>query len=112
MVSPSLPLHNRHGLSFRKDSAPQELAELDGRCFDDPWRAGEYSSLMENGRVHGWALIHEESGPVGMLCFQDPGQEVEIYKIGIAPEARGRSWGRRLLETLMAEGPDQGWRGI
>lgn len=62
--------------------------------------------------MHGWALIHEESGPARMLCFQDPGQEVEIYKIGIVPEARGRSWGRWLLKALMAEGPGQGWRTI
>lgn len=112
MVSSSQPVHSRPGLSIVKDSAPAELAELDRRCFDDPWRAQEYASLMENERVHGWALIHEESGPVGMLCFQDVGGEVEIYKIGIAPEARGRGWGRWLLESLLADGPGRGWRAI
>ena len=112
LVSPSLPLHSQHGLSFRKDSDPRDLAALDACCFDDPWRAGEYASLMENERVHGWVLIHEERGPVGMLCFQHAEAEVEIYKIGIVPEARGRGWGRWLLESLMAEGRSQGWHAI
>lgn len=114
LMMPSSMIHsiNAHGLSLREDSDPRELAELDARCFDDPWRAGEYARLMESERVHGWVLIHGEFGPVGLLCFQDAGGEVEIYKIGVAPEVRSRGWGRWLLESLMAEGPGRGWRAI
>ena len=110
--TPAMPSHGPLGLSIRQDAPPRHLAELDARCFGESWRAGEYASLLENERVHGWVLIHEASGAVGLLCFQDAGGEVEIYKIGIVPEARGRGWGRWLLEALMAGGPVQGWKAI
>lgn len=110
--SPSAFPNGGHGLSLRKDSSPGALAKLDALCFEDPWPLWEHASLLKNEFVQGWMLMHEESGPVGMLCFQLVEGQAEIYKIGVVPEVRGRGWGRWLLEALIAEGLGRAWNAI
>lgn len=106
------PATTPRGLRLERKPSADALAEMDARCFEDHWHSAEYESFLNNAWVEGWLLIHEETGPMGLLSFQHAAGEGEIYRIGIVAEARNRGWGRWLLEALLAEGRERGWTKI
>lgn len=78
---------------------PAALARLHGLCFTTPrpWSAGEFSALLAQPDV---MLV---SGPSGFALGRLAADEAEVLTIAVAPGARRRGLGRRLLAGLVAE---------
>lgn len=94
----------------------QTLAGVDAACFVPRWRTRDYRRLLLNPGAWAWLLLDVTDPaapmPFGMAFAVVVGAEAELYRIGIAPERRGRGWGRRLLEGMLAEGRRSGWRRL
>jgi ribosomal-protein-alanine N-acetyltransferase len=84
--------------------SPEALAALHARCFTSPrpWSADEFAALLREpavfllGGAHGFAL--------GRVLAD----EAELLTIAVAPEARGRGLGHRLMEAFEAEAARRG----
>ena len=78
---------------------PQALADLHARCFERPapWTAAAFASLLE-GR--GAFLLTE---PQGFLLGRALAGEAELLTLAVAPEARRRGLGRRLVAGFRDE---------
>ena len=95
-------------LKLCQNPATEELSALDRRCFLPPWEADSYGSLLSQPAVGAWSLRTPE-GPVGFLCWQQVGDEAELYRIGIVPERRGEGLGLWLMRAWLVE---LGGRGV
>jgi [ribosomal protein S18]-alanine N-acetyltransferase len=75
------------------------VADLERRCFDDPWSpAAFFEELATAGRVY---LVLETEGRVtgygGLMLVEG---DAHIMTIAVAPERRGRGGGTALLMGL------------
>lgn len=85
------------------------LAELEAAGFADPWSPEILAAeLAHPGAV---MLVADGGGggpPEGYACFRLGVGEAELLRVAVAPEARGRGLGRRLIaagfERLRAAG--------
>lgn len=62
-----------------------------------------------------WFVIEVAREPIGTIAlygFSADGREAEWGRFVIAPESRGRGWGRRALEVLLAHARDLGVRRL
>ncbi|MBI4082416.1 MAG: ribosomal protein S18-alanine N-acetyltransferase [Candidatus Lambdaproteobacteria bacterium] len=84
-------------LALEKAPAPEAVAGLERRCFDEPWDADTYCSLLANPAVRAWLLLDARGQGIGLLSFQQVADEAELYRIGVVPEHRRNGQGRRLL---------------
>ncbi len=84
---------------------PERLADLHARCFTEaprPWTAAEFAALLAST---GAFVIPAESGfALGRVSLD----EAEVLTLAVAPEARRRGQGRRLLAALEAEAAARG----
>lgn len=94
--------------SLQTDPDPALLAAVDARCFAAPWSAADYGALCANPAVQAWLLRDDAGTAAGLLCVQRVGDEAELYRIAVVPEARRRGLGgwllRRLLDDARASG--------
>lgn len=84
---------------------PEALAALHARCFSDmprPWSAAEFATLA---RAPGVVLVTE---PAGFALGRVAGGEVELLTLAIAPEARRRGAGSRLVAAFEAVAASRG----
>ena len=97
------------GISFDPvlDRSPSAelLAQLDARCFADPWDARALTTLLANPVHRAWMLSAggTAGGPVAFVLYQILADEAEILRIGVVPEARGQGLGQFLLKALLKE---------
>lgn len=77
---------------------PGALAALHGRCFvtPRPWDAAEFSDFLADPLCF---LLVE--GDAGFLLGRVAAGEAELLTIAVAPEARGRGLGRKLLARFI-----------
>jgi len=82
------------------------LAELEARCFDDPWDESTLGTYFASGAIQGF--LEPLDPPNGYALFQLLPGEAELLRIGVVPEARSAGRARRLLADclrhLAAEG--------
>jgi [ribosomal protein S18]-alanine N-acetyltransferase len=73
---------------------PDALAALHARCFTvpRPWSSPEFAALLENPLTF---LLVE--GDAGFLMGRAVAGEAELLTLAVAPEARRRGLGRRLV---------------
>lgn len=71
------------------------LAALHASAFDTPWSDADLLELMRGVGVT--ALAAEE----GFILLRVLGPEAEVLTLAVAPEARRRGLGRRLVESAL-----------
>ena len=78
------------------------LAELERRCFPDPWSAEAFRSTLE---TPGGAGVVAELGEelVGYGLTLNAGRVAELLNLAVAPEHRRRGLGHDLLEQILAD---------
>ncbi len=83
---------------------PAALAAVHGRVFvtPRPWSAAEFAALLADATVF---LLAE---PGGFLLGRAVAGEAEILTLAVAPEARRRGLGRRLVGAFLAEAAARG----
>lgn len=77
---------------------PAEMAALHARCFraPRPWTAAEFAALAADPLAF---LLTE--GDAGFLAGRAVAGEAELLTLAVAPEARRRGLGRRLVERFV-----------
>ncbi len=77
---------------------PEILAALHGRVFTTPrpWSAAEFTALLADPLVF---LLVE--GDAGFLLGRSVAGEAELLTLAVAPEARQRGLGRRLVARFL-----------
>ncbi len=80
------------------------LAELEKRCFSDPWSESAFREALESAWTFG--LVLEQTAPtpltVGYLIGRDAAGTGEILNLAVAPEVRRQGLARELLERGLA----------
>ena len=95
--------------------AAATIAALHSASFPVPWTAAECEALLMQPHVLG--LLAIERGwfnlrPVGFVLARAAGGEAEILSVGVAPQARGRGIGRRLMREMIARLPYRGTEAL
>ena len=81
---------------FDSRAGTYALAALHAACFPDPWNAAAISALLVAPDT--FAYAHED----GFVLARAAGGEAEILTLAVAPAARGRGLGRRLMQAAIA----------
>jgi len=87
---------------FDSRAGTYALAALHAACFPDPWNAAAISALLVAPDT--FAYAHED----GFVLARAAGGEAEILTLAVAPAARGRGLGRRLLQAAIARARELG----
>lgn len=81
----------------------QAAAFLHAQCFEDlgerPWTADEFVGLLATPGCFGLLLV-ADGQPDGFAVARVAADEAEILTLGVAPPARRRGGGSRLLSVL------------
>jgi ribosomal-protein-alanine N-acetyltransferase len=77
-----------------------ELAQLEPRCFSDPWSAMAFREMLSAPYIMGLVAV-KKSGIIGYLIARVVEDEGEILNIAVAPEIRRKGIGARLLESAL-----------
>ncbi len=84
-----------------------QIAELEARCFSDPWSARSIASELENP-LSLW-LVEERDGAVaGYIGSQRVPPEADVMNVAVAPEFRRQGIARELMRALLARLRDEG----
>ena len=84
------------------------LAELEARCFDDPWSRSDLEPLLDSGACEADLAVDENGAALGYALFQLLPGEVELLRIGTVPEARRRGIARELLTHALPRLAERG----
>lgn len=77
----------------------EQIAELEQRCFTDPWSSRSIASELDNPLAF-W-LVAEDAGKVaGYIGSQSVLGEADMLNLAVAPEYRRQGLGTRLIEML------------
>ncbi|HSE28364.1 MAG TPA: ribosomal protein S18-alanine N-acetyltransferase [Gemmatimonadales bacterium] len=78
-----------------------ELAELERRCFSDPWSAEAFRATLDTPGGAGF-VAEGGGGLVGYVLSLNAGRVAEVLNVAVAPDARRRGLARRLLACAVA----------
>jgi ribosomal-protein-alanine N-acetyltransferase len=86
-----------------------EIAAIERACFSDPWSEASFRQALGNPAVF-FRIATEGAGGavVGYVVAWFAGGEGEIANVAVAPSARGRGIGGRLLDAAIAAAADYG----
>jgi ribosomal-protein-alanine N-acetyltransferase len=85
----------------------ERLVVIERRCFSDPWSAAAFQDILRSSG--GIGVVAERRGEaIGYLVGRVAAAEGEILNLAVAPEARRRGLGQRLLEAGLAALAGQG----
>jgi ribosomal-protein-alanine N-acetyltransferase len=89
------------------DGDVEVLAEMEKRCFKEPWTAEMFSALLSYPFQHGF--IAEEGGQVcGYCCLSVVFDEAEILNIAVDTSYRKRGFGEQILESVLEKAKELG----
>lgn len=76
----------------------REVAVLEAKCFSDPWPYESFINTLSNDHAAYFTLYADGvfCGYIGMYDLVD---EVSIINVAVDPDARGRGFGRLLMEA-------------
>lgn len=88
-----------------------DAAELEKRCFSQPWSATAISESLNSGNVCGLALFdgHRLAGYALMQAICGEG---ELLRIAVAPEHRRRGYAKALMSALLDKAREIGLEKI
>jgi len=91
------------GINLRKMTAGDVigLAELEQKCFSDPWSEPIIRDLTDSSWDDVWVLEGETI--LGYINFRFIAGEGELMRIAVLPEHRGRGYSRVMMDIMMKE---------
>ncbi len=89
-------------ISIQTLPEPRLLAALHDQCFERPWSAKSFHSLLTMPGVTARVSL-EGAEPVGMVLTRQAGDEAEILTIGVVERARRQGVARRMLDAVINE---------
>lgn len=75
------------------------LAELETRCFSDPWPEVAFASELENP-LSLWLVAESDGAVAGYIGSQIVPDEADMMNLAVAPEFRRQGLGRALTLAL------------
>ena len=79
-----------------------QIAQLEKRCFSDPWSEKNIASELDNP-LSAWLVAVEAGKVVGYVGSQTVLGETDMMNLAVAPEARRQGTGRALVLALVDE---------
>jgi ribosomal-protein-alanine N-acetyltransferase len=87
----------------------ERVWQIERASFADPWSRRSFAELLEQPHVYFRVLTVGESGePLGYVVAWFVVSEAEIANIAVAPTARGRKLGGRLLDDVLSSARARG----
>lgn len=80
-----------------------ELAQLEPRCFSDPWSAAGFREMLAAPYILGLIAQGRSKGLAGYLVARLIENEGEILNLAVDPERRRNGIGALLLESALKE---------
>ena len=77
-----------------------QIAQLEKRCFSDPWSEKSIASELENP-LSVWLVAVDGGQLIGYVGSQTVLGETDMMKLAVAPEARRQGTGRALVLALV-----------
>lgn len=75
------------------------IAELEKRCFSDPWSEKSIASEVHNPLAY-W-LVAEEGGEIlGYIGSQSVLDAADVMNLAVSPEHRRKGFGEKLIKAL------------
>lgn len=90
--------------------APDDLeavVAIEAVSFPIPWSSGMFVAEMRHDFSR-CRVLREDGRVAGYIVFWLTVDEVQLHQVAVAPDARGRGLGRRLMETMLDEGRRHG----
>jgi [ribosomal protein S18]-alanine N-acetyltransferase len=82
---------------------------IERASFADPWSQRSFGELLDQPHVYFRVLVEADSDePVGYVVAWFVVSEAEIANVAVAPHARGRRLGRRLLDDVLSAARSRG----
>jgi ribosomal-protein-alanine N-acetyltransferase len=86
-----------------KSSDVARVSWIERASFADPWSARSFQELLDQRHVYFRVLTEGDSDePVGYVVAWFVVSEAEIANVAVAPDARGRKLGARLLDDVLS----------
>ena len=76
------------------------LAELEKTCFTDPWNENMLTDMLNN-KFDETYLVEDCGKTIGYVNLRTLGDESELMRICIAPDARGNGYSKLLMERAL-----------
>jgi [ribosomal protein S18]-alanine N-acetyltransferase len=80
-----------------------ELAQLEPRCFSDPWSAAGFREMLAAPYILGLIAEGRSKSIAGYVVARVIENEAEILNIAVEPESRRKGLGGMLLESALEE---------
>ena len=77
-----------------------QIAQLEKRCFSDPWSEKSIASELENP-LSVWLVAVDRGQLIGYVGSQTVLGETDMMNLAVAPEARRQGTGRALVLALV-----------
>ncbi|MCI6849975.1 MAG: ribosomal protein S18-alanine N-acetyltransferase [Oscillospiraceae bacterium] len=77
-----------------------QIAQLEKRCFSDPWSEKSIASELENP-LSVWLVAVDGGQLIGYVGSQTVLGETDMMNLAVAPEARRQGTGRALVLALV-----------
>lgn len=77
-----------------------QIAQLEKRCFSDPWSEKSIASELENP-LSVWLVAVDGGQLIGYVGSQTVLGETDMMNLAVAPEARRQGTGRALILALV-----------
>ena len=78
----------------------EEIAEIEKRCFSDPWSQALFYTEINNEHAN-YSVLYDGEKVIGYAGFWKVCDEGHIMNIAIAPEYRGRHLSDMLMEEMI-----------
>ena len=88
-----------------------QIAQLEKRCFSDPWSEKSIASELENP-LSVWLVAVDGGQLIGYVGSQTVLGETDMMNLAVAPEARRQGTGRALVLALVEALTEKGSRSL
>jgi len=75
----------------------ERMAALHEKCFDHPWPASEFASLLSMTSTRAFA-VQRDGCHIALVLVRIAADEAEILTVGVDPAERGKGLGMAVLE--------------
>jgi ribosomal-protein-alanine N-acetyltransferase len=94
--------HTARGVRLRtaQPGDTMAIAALEEKIFSDPWSAASFDGMVINPRVR-FVVAEDEGAVVGYSVLMYAFPDADLANLAVAPAARGKGIGRRLVENVV-----------